>query len=64
MPMDRRHGRPKADAASGKGDKGGKKKRVFADPVQNTKRDPLLNKTYDLNSPQNVPQGRLTRWPV
>jgi UPF0755 protein len=33
-----------------------KKKRVFADPVQNTKKDPLLNKSYDLNSPQNVPK--------
>jgi UPF0755 protein len=36
--------------------KSGKKKRVFNDPVQNTKRDPLLDKTYDLNSPQNVPK--------
>lgn len=34
----------------------GKKKRVFVDPVQNTKKDPLLNKTFDLNSPQTVPK--------
>jgi UPF0755 protein len=34
----------------------GKKKRVFVDPVENTKKDPLLNKSYDLNSPQNVPK--------
>jgi UPF0755 protein len=57
MPMEGDTVQPKADAASGKGDKGGKKKRVFADPVQNTKRDPLLNKTYDLNSPQIVPKA-------
>ena len=34
----------------------GRKKRTFSDPVQNTKKDPLLNKTFDLNSPQNVPK--------
>jgi len=32
----------------------GKKKRTFTDPVQNTKKDPLLNKTFDLNSPQTL----------
>jgi UPF0755 protein len=36
--------------------KPGKKKRVFVDPVQDTKKDPLLNKTFDLNNPQIVPK--------
>lgn len=30
--------------------------RGFVDPVANTRRDPLLNQTFDLNSPQTVPQ--------
>jgi UPF0755 protein len=32
------------------------KKTTFVDPVANTERDPLLNKTFDLNSPQVVPK--------
>jgi UPF0755 protein len=45
-----------APAAAPAAGQGKKKKRVFNDPVQNTKRDPLLNKTFDLNSPQTVPK--------
>jgi UPF0755 protein len=44
---------PQATPAAGPGKR---KKRVFNDPVQNTKRDPLLNKSFDLNSPQTVPK--------
>ena len=51
MPME-----GEADQQTSTQKQNGRKKRTFSDPVQNTKRDPLLNKTFDLNSPQNVPK--------
>jgi UPF0755 protein len=47
---------PEGAQATPAAGQGKKKKRVFNDPVQNTKRDPLLNKSFDLNSPQTVPK--------
>lgn len=56
------------DVAGGLPEAGGAvpadKPRAFADPVANTRLDPLLDRTYDLNSPQTVPKvGALVTTP-
>ena len=48
--VDPRTGRPRADEQSLQG-----RSRVALDAVEGTARDPLLNRTFDLNSTKTIP---------